>query len=148
MNVWLLQRNEPTPMDFKGKSRLLRMGIIAEMLSKSGHKITWWTSDFDHYNHKYRFRKNHLEKVYDNYEIEFLKARGYKNNISINRYFSSIDVAKSFRKRSMLNKYKPDIIFASIPSVELAHEAMFFLPKWKYSCRFRYKRFMARFYNR
>ena len=126
MNIWLLQRNEPTPIDFKGRSRLLRMGIIAEMLSNSGHKITWWTSDFDHYNHKYRFRKNHLEKVYDNYEIEFLKARGYKNNISINRYFSSIDVAKSFRKRSMLKKNKPDIIFASIPSVELAQEAIVF----------------------
>ena len=63
MNIWLLQRNEPTPIDLKGKSRLFRTGIIAEMLSNSGHKVTWWTSDFDHYSHKYRFRKNHLEKI-------------------------------------------------------------------------------------
>ncbi len=126
MNIWLLQRNEPTPIDAGGKSRLFRMGIIAEMLSDSGHKVTWWTSDFDHYNHKYRFRKNHLEKVNDNYEIEFLKARGYKHNISLNRYLSSIDVAKNFRKRVIIKKNKPDIIFASIPSVELAQEALFY----------------------
>mgnify|MGYP001336164694 CR=1 FL=1 len=129
MNIWLLQRNEPTPIDSKGKSRLFRMGIIAEMLSKSGHKVTWWTSDFDHYSHKFRFRKNHLEKVDDNYEIEFLKARGYKNNISLNRYLSSIDVANSFRKRVTIKKTKPDIIFASIPAVELAKEALIYSAK-------------------
>tara|TARA_B100000242_G_C43043816_1_gene487117 strand:+ start:1394 stop:2581 length:1188 start_codon:yes stop_codon:yes gene_type:complete len=129
MNIWLLQRNEPTPIDSGGKSRLFRMGIIAEMLANSGHKVTWWTSDFNHYNHKYRFRKSHLEKIYCNYEIEFLKARGYKNNISLNRYFSSIDVAKSFSKRATLKENKPDIIFASIPSVELAQEALIYSSK-------------------
>ena len=129
MNIWLLQRNEPTPIDSKGKSRLFRMGIIAEMLSNSGHKVTWWTSDFDHYNHKYRFRRNHLEKIHENYEIEFLKARGYKNNISLNRYLSYVDVAKNFRKRVIKKKHKPDIIFASIPSVELAQEALIYSSK-------------------
>ena len=60
MRIWLVQRAESTPHDDNGNRRLLRIGILAEIMQSLGHEVVWWTSAFDHvgkrkrYNHKNR----------------------------------------------------------------------------------------------
>ena len=52
MRVWLVQRAESTPHDDGGDRRLLRIGILADILQSQGHEVVWWTSAFDHVGKK------------------------------------------------------------------------------------------------
>ena len=60
MRVWLVQRAESTPHDDEGDRRLMRMGILADILQSHGHEVVWWTSAFDHVG-KRKDIKNQLE---------------------------------------------------------------------------------------
>ena len=42
MRIWLITVGEPLPTD--GAERLLRAGILADMLSAKGHDVVFWTS--------------------------------------------------------------------------------------------------------
>ena len=42
MRVWLVQRAESTPHDDGGERRLLRVGILADILQSQGHEVVWW----------------------------------------------------------------------------------------------------------
>jgi glycosyltransferase involved in cell wall biosynthesis len=124
MRVWLLQRNEPTVHDNGGAQRILRTGIMARMLTEAGHEVVWWTSDFDHYNRRYRFNGNHREPVERGYDVQYLYSRGYKKNISYGRIMANKDVAASFATVAPADPRRPDIIIASIPTAELAWEGI------------------------
>lgn len=126
MLIWLLQRSEPTPHDNDGKQRLFRTGIMAETMSRYGHKVVWWTSTFDHYNRCQRFSCNHRQQVTGNYSIQYIKGCGYQSNISFARLRENVQVAKNFAKLIEQEKQLPDIIVASMPTAELACEAIRF----------------------
>jgi len=51
MRIWLVTIGEPLPIDGSNE-RLYRMGIIANLLVKKGHKIIWWSSTFNHVRKK------------------------------------------------------------------------------------------------
>ncbi len=122
INIWLVQRSEVTPID-KGDNRLLRTGLIADIIANDGHNVTLWTSDFNHFNHSHRFNQNHLSKIKKNYSIQFLKSLGYKSNFSIRRYLDDIYVANQFEKVSK-NLPHPDIIMVSMPSIEITSKVV------------------------
>ena len=124
MRIWLLQRNEPTPHDEDGSERLLRTGIMAQVFVNLGHSVVWWTSDFDHYKRRHRHGGNYRARVNDLYEIQYLKARSYKRNISLSRVVSNIEVGRSFSRVVVGGMDRPDVIIASIPTVELAWAAI------------------------
>ena len=96
MKVWLIQQSEPTPHDNNGKQRALRMGIIAQMLVRRGHKALWWTSTFDHYNHCHRCNTDKRVLVEPTYSIQYLHGCGYKRNISLSRMRENKMVARRF----------------------------------------------------
>lgn len=123
MRVWLLQRSEPTPHDFGGSQRSMRTGILAKMLAKQGHQVIWWTSTFDHFNHRHRYQKNIRKMVEDNYEIQYLYGCGYRKNVSFARMRDNVEVAQQFSALASSDPYPPDVIVASIPTAELALEA-------------------------
>jgi glycosyltransferase involved in cell wall biosynthesis len=129
MNVWLLQRNEPTPHDDGGSSRDFRTGLMAQFFVRAGHNVTWWTSDFNHYSKKHRHKRNIKRIVNKGYFIQYLKASGYKNNLSLMRIVSNQSVANSFQliSKDVLNK--PDLIIASLPTAELAAEGIKYATK-------------------
>ena len=131
MRVWLLQRSEPTPHDQSGSQRMMRTGIIAETLAKQGHDVVWWTSTFDHFNHKHRYRQNIRREVSEHYQIQYLYGFGYKKNISLSRLLDNVKVAKQFALLAPSDSLQPDIIFASIPTVELALEAIIYAKRNK-----------------
>ena len=54
MRIWLVIAYEPLPK-VHGNVRLLRYGMLANNLSAQGHRVTWWTSNFDHVRKRHRF---------------------------------------------------------------------------------------------
>lgn len=126
MLVWLLQRSEPTPHDNSGEQRSFRTGIMAEIFSGFGHKVVWWTSTFDHYNRCQRYNHNCREQVTENYSVQYLKGCGYKRNVSLARINENVQIARKFATIAKQENFLPDIIVASMPTAELAYEAIRF----------------------
>ena len=131
MRVWLIQRAESTPHDENGDRRLLRTGILADILQIHGHEVIWWTSAFDHVGKKKRYQQSTRVMVNENYYIHYLKSFGYKKNISVSRYIDNQVVTKQFKKDVKLDDKKPDIILTSVPSVELSQIAVHYANEHK-----------------
>ncbi len=126
MRAWLLQRAEPTPHDNDGAQRLLRTGILAKHLVRAGHEVTWWTSTFDHYNRCQRYRESRLVPVEPGYGIHYLSGPSYRRTISLQRLRNHRAVARRFAALAAASDRKPDLLVASIPTPELAVEAVRF----------------------
>jgi glycosyltransferase involved in cell wall biosynthesis len=124
MRVWLVQRAESTPHDDGGDRRLMRIGILADILRSNGHEVIWWTSAFDHVGKRKRFHRSTRLEVKKNYYIHYLKSFGYKKNISISRFIDNYLITKEFKKEANKDKEKPDVILTSIPSVEMSQIAV------------------------
>ena len=122
MKVWLLRASELMPV-VDGNDRLLRMGMLAEELSNRNHSITWFASAFNHFKKKQYSKKDTIVQVKENYNLNLIHANGYKKNISIARILNHRIIAFKL-KRKMKQMEKPDIIYASFPTVEFAHEAV------------------------
>ena len=131
MKVWLVQRAESTPHDDSGNRRLMRIGILADILRSQGHEVVWWTSAFDHIGKRKRYKKSLRVMVKKNYYIHYLKCFGYKKNISLSRFIDNSVVTKQFRKELTLDVKKPDIILTSVPSIELSQMAVRYANKNK-----------------
>tara|TARA_B000000532_G_C18864623_1_gene405683 strand:+ start:475 stop:1743 length:1269 start_codon:yes stop_codon:yes gene_type:complete len=124
MRIWLIQRAESTPHDDNGNRRLMRIGILADILRAKGHEVIWWTSAFDHVVKKKRYQKSTRVLVKSKYYIHYLKCFGYKKNISISRFIDDIIVSRQFEKDVQLEKIKPDMILTSVPSIELSQKVV------------------------
>jgi len=124
MRVWLVQRAESTPHDDNGDRRLLRIGILADILSSQGHEVVWWTSAFDHVGKRKRHYQSKRIMVKKNYYIHYLKCFGYKKNISLSRFIDNYVVANQFKKDVKLDHKIPDIILTSMPSIELSQSVV------------------------
>lgn len=122
MKVWLLQRSEPLPSD-EGNNRLLRTGILANILSSQGHEVIWWSSTFNHVSKKHRFKTEKKLIIKQFLTIILLHAMGYKKNISFSRILNHRGIAKKFKLFST-KEVKPDIIVSSLPILELSEEAI------------------------
>lgn len=122
MNIWLLRTSEPMPVVDKD-GRTLRMGMIAEELSKRGHNVTWFASTFNHFTKQQSFDKDTIVKVKDNYYLNLSYAPAYKKNISLERILNHKVTANKFRKKAK-ELEKPDLIYVSYPTIEYAEEAV------------------------
>lgn len=123
MNIWTIKEGEPLPIpDCPG--RMMRTGIISEMLADRGHNIIWWTSDFFH-QQKRRLRSE--ETVIDiskNFRLHMLHAKTvYKKSISLQRFLYSRQLGNEF-KRVAQNAVKPDVIVCSFPLIDFAYHAV------------------------
>jgi len=123
MRIWLVTSGEPIPHD---NSRPHRTGILSGMLADKGHDVLWWTTAFDHQKKQYIFKKNTKKKIRDFLSIFYLYPRtSYSKNISINRLINHYQVGKNFRIESK-NLDKPQLIFCSYPTIDLAYECVKF----------------------
>ncbi|OAN76252.1 hypothetical protein A8B78_01835 [Jannaschia sp. EhC01] len=119
MKVWLTQRAEPTPHDQLEQRRPMRTGLMAEYLSDHGEDVLWWTGDYDHYGQRQRGHGNAQIPVSDKFAIRYLDAPGYTKTKSLARVQYDRKVASGF-EASCRETEPPDIIIASMPSVDLA----------------------------
>jgi glycosyltransferase involved in cell wall biosynthesis len=118
MNIWLVTIGEPIP-HVNNKLRLHRTGILAKFISEhTEHKVTWWTSNFNHFTKTHIFETENDIFTNPNLRIVPLHGKGYKRNVSIDRIIDHRQIANSFKKR-LKTASKPDIIVAAFPTLEL-----------------------------
>lgn len=122
MKIWLLQSSEPMPI-VNPDMRLLRTGMMAEELSKRGHDVIWFANSFDHFTKTQKYYRDTIIQVRNNYKLYLFHANGYKRNISISRIINHKVLAIKFRKQSKKLE-KPDLIYASYPTIDYALEAV------------------------
>lgn len=129
MKIWVAHVGEPLPIDAENE-RQLRMSLFARQLADAGHDVTWWTSTFDHTHKRQRFNKNMSVRIGDRLTLRLLFAKPYKSNISIDRLINHRQVAKAFASLAP-GEDRPDLIFATLPTVELAAAASRFGSQYK-----------------
>lgn len=123
LNIWLIQATEPLPT-----IRKLRTSHYADKLIERGHNVIWFASAFDHFSKKWVFDKDTDFELENGVKIKALKGIGYKKNISLTRYIDHRVIAWKFKKMYP-DMERPDIIIASMPSYDLAYEAVVFAKK-------------------
>jgi glycosyltransferase involved in cell wall biosynthesis len=124
VRVWLLTVGEPLPIFDGGSPRLFRTGLLAGVLRARGHEVTWWTSAFDHYGKRHRVDAD-TAATWEGGEIRLLRSVGYRRNLSLSRFVEHTGVARKFAKQAR-SRPPPDVILASLPTIELAHRAVRF----------------------
>ncbi len=120
MKIWLIQIGEPLPLN-EG-IRPMRTALLARELGSRGHEVTWWTSRFDHHTKKFLDTPDNYE-LYPGVRVKFMRATGYKKNLSPMRFLDHRILAQVFKVQSRLSE-KPDLILASWPSYDLAAAAV------------------------
>jgi glycosyltransferase involved in cell wall biosynthesis len=83
-------------------------------------------SDFDHVRKVNRFGYTKTINIRDNFNVKLISASAYANNISINRIKHNLQLATNFIEEANTQREKPDIIFACLPTLELAENAVLF----------------------
>jgi glycosyltransferase involved in cell wall biosynthesis len=123
LHIWLLKIGEPLPLSPTVKK--MRTALLAEKLVERGHQVTWWTGAFDHAHKKWLevFSDREQIDLQKNYAVIGLRGTGYHRNISIKRYIDHRIVARQFRQKASAQG-KPDVIIASMPTHDLAYEAV------------------------
>lgn len=122
MRVWLVNPNEQVPTDGE-HIRLGRMGHVAEELVARGHDVLWWHSTFRHALRKQRAAHDTEIKVRSNYRVRFLRSPGYRNSISLGRFWNNVQLAQRFARQAA-EQTPPDLILSSLPLVELSYESV------------------------
>ncbi|MEB8187611.1 glycosyltransferase family 4 protein [Staphylococcus xylosus] len=120
MKIWIVSDGEPLPIDGED-IRLRRMGNLARILSERGHEVIWFSSNFEHYTKRFRSDSDKVINVNDNYKIVLLSTKGYKRNVSLDRYIHFKTLASKFRILS-LELNKPDVIVNTMAPIEIANE--------------------------
>jgi glycosyltransferase involved in cell wall biosynthesis len=126
IKVWVLQIGEPLPIDVSTKK--LRTTFLTDKLIERGHSVIWWTSSFNHLRKQWYFEDDAEFHVDKNLTIKALKGVGYSKNISFLRLLDHRIIAWKFR-RYALEMAQPDIIICSLPSYDLAFEAVSYARK-------------------
>ncbi|MDQ0567348.1 glycosyltransferase involved in cell wall biosynthesis [Qipengyuania citrea] len=104
----------------------MRTGLMAEYFLSEGWDVQWWTSDFDHYEARVRGFGTQAVDVRPRYKIQYLESRGYSNTRSIKRLWSDAEIALKFAREARAARDLPDVIIASMPSIDLAFESVRF----------------------
>ena len=121
MKIWLVKAGEALPCD-EPKDRLKRMGLLAEELERRGHHVTWFNSTFNHSRKVQRCDEDKTINISERYQIKLIRSNSYKN-VSLARIKHHIETAKKF-KALAYSMQKPDVILCSMPTIELAEEAV------------------------
>ncbi len=92
--------------------------IIEKLIDKEKNQVELITTKFYHKTKKHRTISND-EIPNEGYKVTLLDEPGYKNNISLKRFYSHHVFAKNLKKH-LENIDKPDIIYVAVPSFEMA----------------------------
>jgi glycosyltransferase involved in cell wall biosynthesis len=122
VRIWLVTIGEPLPID--GNSvRLHRTGILANLLADNGHEVLWWTSTFDHFHKRQRFKKDTKIDLKSGLKVWLLHSIRYRRNISLLRIVNHYRIARKFSKY-IPQETRPDIVLCSFPTLWLSYVAI------------------------
>ena len=85
--------------------------------------MIWWASTFDHVRKEHRFDGPHMVEMQPGFQIRFLHGPGYNTNRSPRRVLHQRVLANEFQK-ALSECQRPNIVFSSIPTLELAERAV------------------------
>lgn len=122
MRIWLMTVGEPLPTD-PTRDRLLRTGLLADILVARGHQVVWWSSSVDHVRKRQRAQAGARLAVAPGYDIILLRGVLYRRNLSLWRLVNHIGIARQFAARAVAEP-PPDAIVCSLPTLELAAAAV------------------------
>ncbi len=125
MKVWILQTGEPLHIDLD-MQRPMRAINLANALTKEGHEVVIWSSDFNHFTKKHRCNKFNSIKVDNDLTINLLPSLGYKHNVSIRRLLDHGQLALNLRKH-LKGSELPDIAVIGYPPIETSWTLTSFL---------------------
>lgn len=98
-----------------------RFKYIAEKINKKNATVEIVTTEFSHRTkNKRNLTKEQLNNI--SYKLTMLKEPGYKKNVSFKRFYSHYVIGENLRKY-LRNRKKPDVIYCSVPSLDLAKVA-------------------------
>ncbi len=118
MKVWVVKTSEMLAKDNPG-GRVLRSGLIANMLDARGHEVTWWVSTFDHARRRQRSETDVIESFGRTGRLRMLRSPGYKSVVSLKRLYDHVVWGRRFAQ-AIRAEQKPDIIFCAYPTIESA----------------------------
>ena len=124
MRIWFVNGAEPTPLD-QDKFRLRRIGILAQLAADQGHDVQWWNSTFLHATKRQRFDHDQIVELSGNYCIHFIHSPAYRRNVSLARIRNHFVLGQRFAHWAR-QVARPDVILASLPTLELADAAVRF----------------------
>ncbi len=119
--IWTIQDGEPLPGIDTG-ARDWRCSMLSKALAAQGHEVVWWASTFDHAHKIHRFSQAHTFELQPGLRIRLLHGPGYRTNKSPQRWLHHRLLAHEFSKEAR-TAVRPDLIFASLPTIEFAEEA-------------------------
>jgi glycosyltransferase involved in cell wall biosynthesis len=125
VNIWIVAAAEPLPM-LDGGFRPFRCSLLSSTLAARGHHVTWWTSDYDHMRKAPRFGDFRSIQVQERLSINLVPGPRYHRNISLRRVLHNHVVASRFFARARRSDSPPDVIFACLPTLELAERAVMY----------------------
>lgn len=117
MRIWLITIGEPLPTDGPD-TRLLRTGILAEILAGRGHEVVWWSSAFDHVRKQHRSHSESDVVAEGGYRLKIMDSPGYSRNVSLRRIWDHVLLARRLRVLAR-DEPVPDVILCSAPTIEL-----------------------------
>jgi glycosyltransferase involved in cell wall biosynthesis len=118
IRVWLITVGEPLPTD-GGNDRLLRAGILADLLHGRGYDVTWWTSTFDHVRKRHRFESDTTLDRKPGYRMILLHGAAYTKDVSLRRIVNHWGTARAFARLAEAEA-PPDVVLCSLPTLELS----------------------------
>lgn len=124
MKIWLITLAETNPMLDPGQ-RSMKTASLAIALAQAGHTVIWWKSSVDHIAKKKLFETDTDVEWNSNVTVKFINGPLYHSNISFARLWNHIVVARRFKTLAQQIE-PPDIVYCSIPTLEMALEAVRF----------------------
>ena len=118
MHVWIIQTGEPMFTDGQNLRPMRAMNLATKLID-SGHKVTIFTSNFDHFTKTHRFPNKHIVDIKENLRIIFIDGPGYSRNISLKRFWDH--AITGYRMGHTAKKMGvPDAAFIGYPPIEAA----------------------------
>lgn len=121
-SIWFVTAGENHILD-GDDARLMRTGQLATRLAREGHLVHWWASAFDHSRRTMRSGSTTTLAVSTTLRCTLLWGGGYTRNISLRRIIDHARLAFEFQRLAR-TEARPDVIVASMPTVELAYAAV------------------------
>jgi glycosyltransferase involved in cell wall biosynthesis len=118
MRVWVVKTSEMLAED-GNNGRLLRSGMIAQLLDQRGHDVTWWMSTFDHAHRRQRARQDLARPFGSRGTIRMLRSPGYRRTVSLRRLIDHFIWGRRFA-RAVRALPAPDVILCAYPTIESA----------------------------
>lgn len=102
-----------------GETGNSRFSYIINLLCEKGHNVEQVTSSF---SHRTKSQRSVTEEQLNNldYKLTMLNEPGYPKNVCLQRFYSHWVFGQSVRKY-LKTRNKPDVIYCSVPSLDLAN---------------------------